>query len=188
MVGLGFLFFATVNSHADLFSDTVDFSGTVKSDGFEYLESGGIGTPCVFTITHDVTFTSPAAAVTSAQIVLTHHSDSNNPGELWFLYDSGSTMLGELRNSTKGVSWVDQVFTLPPEIYSGINGGSWSLELKLREDTTGTDKVQIAHSVLSGTYTPVPLPAPILLFGSGLGGLAFFRRKRVQSNGAVKLR
>ena len=73
---------------------------------------------------------------------------------------------------------MDQAFVLPTSLYSAINGGSWSMELVLSENTTGTDKLQIDQSVLSGTYVPTPIPAAAWFLGSGLLGLVEIRRRR----------
>lgn len=178
LVVLGLFLAGTGNSHASLtFGDNIDFSGSKKDfDGRDYLELGGEGTLFTYSYTHNVTFIPPAASVTSAQVLLSHHNSSDNPGELWFLEESNRTRIGTLSEST-GNSWVDQVFVLPASLYSLVNGGAWSLELVLNESSTGTDKLQIDQSVLSGTYVPTPIPAAVWLLGSGLAGLAGINRK-----------
>ena len=144
LTGLGFVFFMAGNSNADLFSSTVNLSESGTSHDQEYLELSGSGDPYIFSITQNTAFPTSAAAATSAQIVLTHRGNSNKPGELWFLYANESSLVGQLWNSTKGDDWVEQVFTIPAEVYSQVSGGSWTLQLKLLENTTGTDKLQIA--------------------------------------------
>jgi hypothetical protein len=107
---------------------------------------------------------------------LSHHNNSNNSGEVWFLEGANKTRIGTLADS-KGNGWVDQVFLLPESLYSAIYGGSWSLQLVLKETTTGTDKLWVDQSVLSGTYVATPIPAAAWLLGSGLLGLVGVRRK-----------
>lgn len=175
-VFLGLLLIGTVSVNAALFSDTVNFSGTGIYLGNDYLELPGSGQNYSFDYGQLVTFSPPAAAITSAEISLTHHNNSDNPGELWFLCGNNCFQLGELTSST-GEGWVTQVFAIPPSLYSAVQGGIWSLQLTLNETTSGTDKLWIDKSVLSGTYAPVPIPPVSYLLGSSLAGLSFFRRK-----------
>jgi hypothetical protein len=126
-----------------------------------------------------VNFVPPAAAITSAEIKLTHHNNSNNNGEVWFLYGSTSELLGTLEDST-GTGWLTQSFVIPSNLYSAAKGGSWTLQLKLKENTSGTDKLWIDKSELTGEYTAAPLPAAAWLLGSGLVGLIGIRRRAVR--------
>jgi len=170
------LLISTVSANAALFTDTVNFSGTGTYFGEDYLELQGTGSEYSLNYSHLVTFSPPAAVITSAEVTLTHHNNSDTPGELWFLYGSTSYSLGELARST-GDGWITQIFTIPSTLYSAVQGGQWSLQLTLKEITPGTDKMWIDKSVLSGAYTSVPIPATVLLFGSSLAGLSFIRRR-----------
>ena len=177
------------------FSSLVDFSGSgTTTDGRTYLELSGKGTLSTlgiytYSYTHDVTFDPAALSIESAALTLTHKGNSDNLiGELWLLgatsTGTSSFYVGKLSNSTHCNDWVDDVFTLPGSIYSEITGSSWTLMLVLAELTPGTDKLLIDQSVLSGTYTPqsstqppVPIPAAVWLFGTGLVGLVGIRRR-----------
>ena len=175
LMGLGLILTAPLVSYAALFSDTVDFYGSGTDSGRTYLELKGNTTNFVYRYSQDVTFFPPAAQINSAEIILSHRKNSDTPGEVWLIYAGTYTRLGQLNWSQN--SWLDQSFTLPGFLYSVISGGSWSLEVKLTEITTGTDKIWLDRSVLSGEYLPVPIPSAMLLLGSGLIGLVGVGRK-----------
>jgi len=175
-----FLSVTAGSASACLFSSTENFAGTGSYLGNDYLELSGSGSGFVFDYTHTVTFSTPASSINFANVSLTHHNNSDNPGELWFLSCGTECQLGVLSRST-GDGWVTDTFAIPNELYQTIQGGSWSLMLSLKETTSGTDKLWIDKSVLSGTYAPVPIPPAVFLFGSGLSGLFFFRRKKAAS-------
>ena len=173
---LGLLLFGAVNANAALFANSVNFSGTGTFMGEDYLELPGTGPEYTFDYSHQVTFSPPAATITSAEIALTHRNNSDNPGELWFLCGDSCFPLGELTRST-GEGWVTEAFAIPSSLYSTVQGGEWTLQLTLKETTTGTDKLWIDKSMLSGTYAPVPIPGAAWLLGSGLMGIAGVRRR-----------
>ncbi len=167
------------NAHAALsFVDSHNFSGSGTDGGRDYFKLSGSGSPFVFTYNHNVTFIHPAASITYAQVVLSHNGNSNNSGEVWILEGVNKTRIGNLDRSTMGNSWVEQAFVIPAPLYSTISGGSWSLQLVLNENTSGTDELKIDQSVLSGTYIPTPIPAAAWLLGSGLLGLVVIRKKQ----------
>lgn len=171
-----FLSVTAGSASACLFSSTENFAGTGSYLGNDYLELSGSGSGFVFDYTHTVTFSTPASSINFAKVSLTHHNNSDNPGELWFLCGDSCFQLGELTRST-GEGWVTQSFAIPSSLFSAVQGGGWTLQLTLKETTTGTDKLWIDKSVLSGTYAPVPIPGAAWLLGSGLMGIAVVRRR-----------
>ena len=70
-----------------------------------------------------------------------------------------------------------------------VSGALWTLALRLAETTSQDDVIWIDQSVLSGEYTPVttggenggtssvPEPTTMILLGTGIVGLAGFRKK-----------
>ncbi len=115
LIGVGLIFTGSVASYADSFSDTVNFSGSGTFDGRDYSELNGSWSPFIYSYTQDIIFDPPADSITSAEIILTHHNNSDTQGELWFLYQGTSTLIGELETST-GQNWVDQHFPLPSSL------------------------------------------------------------------------
>jgi len=177
LMGLGLILTAPLVSYAALsFSNTVDFYGSGTNDGRTYykLNDGNTGN-FVYTYSHDVTFSPFVARITSAEIILSHKKNSDTPGEVWLISGGTDTYIGQLNWSEN--SWVDQSFSVPEPLFGVISGGSWSLEVRLTEETTGTDKIWLDKSVLSGEYIPVPIPSAMLLLGSGLVGLVVIRRR-----------
>ena len=181
LIGVGLFIFGAGYSHATLsFSDAHNFSGSGWDGVRDYYELSGKGEngkTFEYSYEHNVNVIPPAASITSAQVILSHRGNSNNSGEVWFLEGGYKTQIGTLVNSTTGNNWVDQVFVLPAPLYSAINGGSWSLQLVLKENASGTDNLQIDQSVLSGTYVATPIPAAAWLLGSGLGMIGAVRRR-----------
>ena len=167
---------AAASSRAALFSSNVNFSGSGTYDDQDYRELIGKRSTISYVFGHTVRFSPAAEALSSISLTLSHHGNSNSTsGELWIVYDSSRTLLGTLSDST-GLDWVEQAFVVPVGIVYQKGGGLWSFALKVQNSTPGAGPVIIDRSVLSGTYTPVPLPPALFLFGSGLSGLIFFRR------------
>jgi hypothetical protein len=179
--------------YANPFTDIKDFFGTGTDDGRTYLELSGSGDPFEYVYSQDIEFTPAAQNINSATLIFSHKGNSANNGEAWFITDAGSVFLGTLGISTDSNDWVDQTFDLS-SLFGGISGTiwTWTLQLKLYENTTGTDRVWIDKSVVIGDYSPVhldstpnvtgdfssvPEPSTLLLLGSGLVGLVSFRRK-----------
>jgi len=165
------------------FSNTVDFGGTGTDAGRTYVAVSDPNSPpdsiYTFTYFHNITFSPPATSVLSATLTLSHMGNSNNNGEFWIVGGGTSTYLGDLAKSNS--AWVDQSFTLPSGLYNTVFGGTWSLQIRLTENTTGQDKIWLDKSVLYGTYegaAPVPEPGTVTLVGLGLGAPALRRRVR----------
>ncbi len=128
---------------------------------------------------HQVGFAPPAARVDTANLALTYRHVAVNPtAELWWIH-GGSTFkkIGQLIGAN-GNDWTTSEWALPSDLYTNVTGSTWTLGLAFREYTQGQDSFQLDKSVLSGEYTPVPLPGAALLLGSGLAGLALVGRRR----------
>lgn len=139
------------------------------------------GDPYPFDYAHDVAFNPPAAHVNSAILTLSHWGNYSGPlnPELWIITTSSEEKLGQLNVSGWEHGWVDQPFQLPLSIYESISGESWSLGIMLEEGTGGCfdwDGLMLDKSVLTGDYT-VPIPASLMLLGSGLVCVVALRRK-----------
>jgi len=183
MMILGLVAGVAGTCYATSFTDIVDFSGSGTDGTRTYFELSGSGSPeFVYPYSHEIDFAPPAQSINSATLTISHKGNSANSGEAWFITGTGPVFLGALANSTAGGAWVDQAFDLS-NLLGSISGDTWTLELILHENTTGTDKLWIDKSVLTGDYTassssaPVPEPASMLLFGSGLLAYAGLRKR-----------
>lgn len=188
------------------FSDTIDFNGsTFTADGVTKtgifindtsnpitLPPGAPGYVFAYTYTHNITFNPAAASVNSAFLDVTFSANHANSFEAWFVYDQGQlsdtqdTIITYTRifgvnfptGSYQDYDWATDTFDLT-DLVAGVTGNTWSIAFSIDENTLGTsEQMFLAESKVYGDYAPVPEPATLLLLGSGLAGLAFYRRKR----------
>lgn len=72
------------------------------------------------------------------------------------------------------------VFTLEQEFFSLLEDGTVDVVLNPSAGTTRNDKIWLDYAELQIETAPIPEPSTMLLLGSGLAGLGFFRRRRKQ--------
>jgi len=152
------------------FTDTIDWNPNITfNDNFTY--------------THNLNLNPPGLSIQSATLAITHYGNDNYSmygfGEVWYAYGEDHIYIGKLGDS--GHSWRTDSFNLSQAILDGIMGSNpWSLEVRLREDTSGSDYLTLDKSVLSGEYDPVPTPEPatMILLSSGVAGMILNRRRK----------
>jgi hypothetical protein len=171
------------SAYADTFANTVDFADTT-SGGVTFSEvKQGSGS-----YSHDLGYLN-ALAITDATLTIRANNTGNvnsNKWELWAVTGDDHTLIGSFGDKLN--QWVDYAFTSYKDANNAVHsladlfaGGDATLEVRLTDTSNlGTGSLLIDSSILSGTYTPrpVPIPATVLLMGSGLAGLGLFRRRR----------
>ncbi|KAF0219897.1 MAG: hypothetical protein FD174_1621 [Geobacteraceae bacterium] len=148
---------------------TISKSGSLAF--YDQFDLGGIGnlTAATLSITHNGNF----------DIVL-----PTGFGEQWKAVGNNGVMLGTLSNSfydwntgTLITSWVTDTFQLGPDALAVINNANPKyLGISFVDGTLGLNTFKVNSVALEATASPVPLPPAILLFGSGIVGLAGLRR------------
>jgi hypothetical protein len=127
-----------------------------------------------------------AISITGASLSLTHHGNSNTGvGEVWLSTTASGHLIGQLSESN-GPNYITDSWILSSLILNEIMGSNpWTLTVKLDDNTTGTDKIEIRSSTLSANYSSneitsaaVPEPASLILLGSSLLFTAAGLRKR----------
>jgi hypothetical protein len=172
---LGITIFATTYANAIPFTSTVQWGG-ISHDGVDSMEITES-----FTFSQTVNFSLPAGVINSVILSVTQEEDKDNGSEAWLVTASAGTALGSLSDSSHG--WRTDCFTIPLALFTGVSGASWTLQVSLADSKSQvTNSIFIDKAVLSGDFTPQgvanPEPATMLLFGSGMIGLAVFGRKK----------
>jgi PEP-CTERM motif len=178
--GLAIGSFGVASASSIPFTDTIDWD-TLTLDGHTYDQFIQPNDKTAFTYQHDLTFDPEIASILSATLEITHRGNGASDSELWFVRTVGTTdidkkKVGDLSYSN-GI-WATDVFTLAPKVYDDVIGSDWLLVVKIDDNTDSQDGFKMDYSTLSGQYAPVPEPGTLLLLGSGLAGLALYRRRK----------
>jgi hypothetical protein len=130
-----------------------------------------------FVYTHTLSLNPLAASLDSATLSIRYsRANAGEQWSVWSLYLAPELYIGDLKTqNNQGFS--TQQFPLSSDILKQIQNAGWKLTIELREGTTGADNLKISESILSGTYSPVPVPPAVWLLGSGLIGLIALRRR-----------
>ncbi len=173
----------TGGANASSIYDIVDWSDRTKR-GRTATKMNAKNGPVTFI--HNV-FLDGDASVTDLTLTISHRGNRPNRNRAWSVSDSTGNILGLLENSKRG--WVDQVFSLSPELYEDMINGSLSIEFTLDKGARKKGALWLDSSIVSGNYdlapakiigvdaVATPIPSSMLLLGTGLAGLVWGRKK-----------
>ncbi|MDN5941656.1 MAG: hypothetical protein L0H94_07220, partial [Nitrospira sp.] len=194
-VGLGYAWTVSMNGNDTTAGSTPNYAGTVGSLSFNDPINAGdpIGTGwthtsnwTALTLTEaanlSVTLAQttanglvPAFALWSGQISAggDHHTYNNSGNFDWSTANplADSSSLNYIGNEANlgGLSSITKNFSLGPGLYSLVFGGN---------PPPGTPGASVGY-LATLTTSPVPLPAAVWLFGSGVAGIIAFARRRM---------